>query len=169
MKQEISVLLVHNQDDPLNSLRAALESQSIQLRRAQTCEELHCLLKGLSVPHLIFTDTTLPDGTWADVLSLAADTIEPANVIVVSRIVDIKLYIEAIECGAFDFVVPPFAGPDLDHVLRCAIGNVTSRRNSLVKAAQPSALSTLSTIKAPGSKSVMAAAAGMGDGDHKPL
>ncbi len=135
MKEEISVLLVHNQDEPLNSLRAALECQSIQSRHAQTCDELQRLLNGLSVPHLIFTDTTLPDGTWADVLNLAAEAVEPANVIVVSRIVDIKLYIETIERGAFDFVVPPFAAPDLDHVLRCAAWNAISRRNSLVKAA----------------------------------
>ncbi len=93
------------------------------------------MLKGSSVPHLIFTDTALPDGTWADVLSLAADTIEPANVIVVSRIVDIKLYIEAIECGAFDFIVPPFAAADLVHVLRCAVWNVMHRREALAHAA----------------------------------
>lgn len=51
-------------------------------------------------------------------LNLAAEAVEPTSITVVSRIVDIKLYLEGIECGAFDFVVPPFAGPEVDHVLR---------------------------------------------------
>ncbi len=135
MSEKILALLIHEEVEPLNSLKVALESQNICTQRVRTCRDVVPLLRNTSLPELIFTDTTLPDGTWADVVSLAADAVKPITVIVVSRIADMKLYIGAIEWGAFDFIVPPFAAEDLNHVVRCAVWNVHSRRNSLGQAA----------------------------------
>ena len=64
---------------------------------------------------------------------LAGRASQPVNVIVVTRVMDTKLYLEALEGGAFDFIVPPFASLDLAHVVRCAADNVQARR----EAAQP--------------------------------
>jgi FixJ family two-component response regulator len=77
----------------------------------------------------------LSDGTWADVVGLAAKVPAPVNVIVVARFVDIRLYVDVIERGAFDFLAPPFVPSDLAHVVRCAVENVVSRRHGQAHAA----------------------------------
>ena len=77
---------------------------------------------------LVFTDTQLLDGTWADILAAAEKAAEPVNVIVVARVVDTRFSIEAIETGAFDFLAPPFVATDLAHVVRSALDNIVARR-----------------------------------------
>ncbi len=130
MREKISALLVHDQDDPFRALKLALESQGIQTCRVRSCKDALRLLEQVKPPELVFTDTKLPDGTWAEVLSLAVKASDPICVIVVSRLVDINLYIEVIERGAFDFIVPPFGASDLSHIVRCAVWSTLSRRGS---------------------------------------
>jgi DNA-binding NtrC family response regulator len=146
MKERISALLVHQQTEPLRGLRHALESQSVQTTRLRSCREVREALTSSYPPHLIFTDTTLPDGIWADVIALAAKAPLPVNVIVVARDVDTRLYIEAIEAGAFDFVAPPFSTPDLAHVVSCAADNVTARREAQARAERSSQQLLLSPL-----------------------
>ncbi len=130
MREKISALLVHDQDDPFRALKLALESQGIQTRRVRSCNDAFSLLVQPDPPALVFTDTELPDGTWAEMLSLAVKACDPVCVIVVSRFVDIKLYIEVIERGAFDFIVPPFGASDLSHIVRCAVWSTHSCKGS---------------------------------------
>ena len=103
------------------------------------------MLTGPKPPELVFTDTQLPDGTWSDVVRLAEGARAPVNVIVVSRLVDIPLYVRAIEQGAFDFITPPFESADLAYVIRCAAGNVL-RRREIEARAQRSAQKTLAPL-----------------------
>ncbi len=130
MKEAASVLFVHHESEPFGALEKALEGQSVKVCHASNCREASRLLQDSNPPHIMFTDTTLPDGTWADVIGLA-----PVNVIVVARLVDIRLYVDVIEHGAFDFLVPPFVPSDLAHVVRCALENVVSRRHGKAHAA----------------------------------
>jgi FixJ family two-component response regulator len=76
----------------------------------------------------VFTETQLPDGNWDDVLSFAAGANAPVNVIVVSAHVDVALYIQTMEHGAFDFIVTPPSTLELLHVVRVAAANVFARR-----------------------------------------
>jgi FixJ family two-component response regulator len=92
------------------------------------------MLGGLNPAPLVFTDTQLPDGTWADILATAEKAALPVNVIVVARVVDTRFYVETIESGAFDFVTPPFYPTDLAHVVRCACDNAIARRTERQKA-----------------------------------
>lgn len=133
MRERVSALLVHQQTEPLRSLRLALERQAVETARAQNCQEAWRILSGANPPHLVFTDTALPDGHWRDVVALAAQAPQPVNVIVVARLVDTRLYIETIETGAFDFLAPPFTPADLAHVVRCAADNVLVRREAEVR------------------------------------
>jgi FixJ family two-component response regulator len=63
-------------------------------------------------------------------VNLAARAPAPVNVIVVSEVVDIALYLEVIQLGAFDFIVPPMSSPDFAHVVWSAVDNVLWRRAS---------------------------------------
>ena len=46
------------------------------------------------------------------------------DVIVVARVVDMRLYIAALEGGASDFLVPPFTRSDLTYVVSRAAWDV---------------------------------------------
>jgi len=120
MNSRLSVAVVHNHEGVFSALKTALEQQGIRVYEPRDCDELLRLFKEPGHPRLVFTDTALPDGTWKNVLALAASAREPVRVIVVAPFVDLKLYLEALESGAFDFIVPPFLASDLVHVVRCA-------------------------------------------------
>ncbi len=129
MKEAASALFVHHESEPFGALEKALEGQFVKVCHASNCREASRLLQDSNPPQLAFTDTTLLDGTWADVVGLAAKAPVPVNVIVVARWADMRLYVEVIEHGAFDFLAPPFVPLDLAHMVRCAVENAVGRRH----------------------------------------
>ena len=130
MQERITALLVHDRPEPMGCLRRALESQHTETQSVRTCREANQTLWGRRPPHLVLTDTRFPDGSWEDVVLLAARAPAPVNVIVVSEVIDIAFYLEAIQRGAFDFIVPPMSLPDFNHVVRSAVDNALRRRES---------------------------------------
>ncbi len=105
MKQEISALLLHRPTES-QRLKQALEGQSVKVHWLRNFGEALPLLRQADPPHLVFTEASLPDATWTDVVKLAFEALKPVNVIVVSRFIDMKLYVETMAGGAFDFIVP---------------------------------------------------------------
>ena len=130
MKEAISALLLHRPTESQRVLKQALEGRSIRINWLRNCAEAFPVLRETDPPHLIFTELLLPDGTWADVVKLALEALKPVNVIVVSRLVDMRLYVETMGGGAFDFIVPPITRDDLAHVLACAVESVLNLRRS---------------------------------------
>ncbi|MGO8786755.1 MAG: response regulator [Terriglobia bacterium] len=128
MKETIKALLVRSRHDPLDALRLALERRSIDLFIAKNCAEVALALWSDCPPHLVFTEIQLADGNWADVLTLAAKASAPVNVIVVAPFADVSFYVQAIERGAFDYIVPPLSDPELLHVVGVAAENAIRRR-----------------------------------------
>jgi DNA-binding NtrC family response regulator len=137
MTERINALLVHDNSETLATLKGALERQGMRTMHADSRAQARRMLGGLNPPPLVFTDTHMPDGTWADVLAIAEKASLPVNVIVVARVVDTRFYVEAIETGAFDFLAPPFNATDLAYVVRTALDNVTARRTSRTRAPVP--------------------------------
>jgi ActR/RegA family two-component response regulator len=133
--EEISTLLLHEPGDSLDALKLALEAQSVKVCSLQSCQEALPLLTGPNPPHLIFTQPKLPDGIWADVVKVAARAPKSVNVIVVARLADVRLYLETITRGAFDFIVPPMTSHELAHVLACAVESVLDLRRTQAAAA----------------------------------
>ena len=134
MGEEIRGLLLYSRRHPLRTLRHALDSQGVQTIQARNCAEAARLLQDSDPPELLFTDTQLPDGNWADAIRLARKATEPVNVIVVSHVVDVSLYVEVVQAGACDFIAPPFEKAELAHVVRCAADNAERRREEKSKA-----------------------------------
>jgi DNA-binding NtrC family response regulator len=128
-RKGVFALLVHDSPSPLESLKADLNNLSVKTWNAKSLDEAARLLDQTH-PELVFTDTQLADGTWSEVISLAEQAGAPANVIVVGSHVDIKVYISAMESGAFDFIVPPLEPESLAHVVGVAIDNVRRRREA---------------------------------------
>ena len=129
-KEVVAAILVHKAGDAMALLKLALESQSIKIRWLTTVQEVGPLLQGPNPPHLVFTEAKLPDGTWADVVKQALGARKPVKVIVVSRLADVSLYVDTMEGGAFDFIVPPLSPSELTHVVKCAVENVLSLRRA---------------------------------------
>ena len=129
MKEAASALFVHHESEPFGALEKALEGQFVKVCHASSYREASRLLQDSNPRQLVFMDTTLPDGTWADVAGLATKAPVRVSVIVVARWVDMRLYVEVIENGAFDFIAPPFVPLDLAHVVRCAVENAVGRRH----------------------------------------
>src|SRR5271169_2201477 len=128
MQERITALVVHQNSETLASLKSALERQGMCIIQAESRAQANRMLGGKNPAPLVFTETQLPDGTWADVLADAGRAAQPVNVIVVARVVDTRFYLEAIETGAFDFLAPPFVATDLEYVVRSALDNVAARR-----------------------------------------
>lgn len=140
MKENIRALLVQARHDPLDALRMALEEQSIDIYTAKNCAQAALALWSDYPPHLVFTEIQLADGNWSDVLTLAAKASAPVNVIVVAPFADVTFYVQAIERGAFDFIVPPLSDPELLHVVRIAAENALVRRRKHDAALPPGSL-----------------------------
>ena len=130
MKEKISVLLLHQSTDSQRLLKKSLEGRSIKVNWLKTCGEALSPLREADPPLLVFTEALLPDGNWADVVKLALGALKPVKVIVVSPLVDIKLYMDTMEGGAFDFIVPPMTSDELAHVLSCAVESVSNLRQT---------------------------------------
>ncbi len=130
MREEISAVLLHRPAESQRLLKQALEGRSIKVNWLQNYREALPLLRAADPPHLVFTDALLPDGTWADVVKLALAALKPVKVIVVSRLIDIRLYVETMAGGAFDFIVPPATSDELAHVLAGAVESVLGLRRT---------------------------------------
>jgi len=128
MTHGITAMVVHQNSETLASLKSALERQGMSILLADSRTRAIQMLGGQNPAPLVFTDTELPDGTWADILAEAERATQPVNVIVVARVVDARLYLDTIETGAFDFIAPPFVATDLEFVVRSALDNVAARR-----------------------------------------
>jgi len=135
MREQISALLLHQPTESQRLLKQALEGRSIKVNWLQKYREALPLLRGVDPPHLVFTEALLPDGNWADVVKLSLEALKPVKVIVMSRLIDIRLYVETMVGGAFDFIVPPMTSDELAHVLACAVESVLNLRQTLTMAA----------------------------------
>jgi DNA-binding NtrC family response regulator len=121
MPDELWVLLVSYEEDPVRGMERILLDQGMITRHVGNCAEARAALREPVAPALVFTDTVLADGTWADVLKAASTAPTTAPVIVVSRLADIELYLDVLERGAYDFVVPPLSSADLAHIVGGAL------------------------------------------------
>lgn len=121
MGERIKTVMIYDQPEPSETLKKVLKRLGMEIHHIHTCRQASRLFKQPNSAELVFTDTALPDGTWEDVLHLAQQTNVFLPVIVVSRTVDIDLYLKALESGAFDFVAPPFLSIDLASVTGSAM------------------------------------------------
>ena len=152
MTEKAKALLVHQNSETLALLKVALERQGMHVIEAVSRAHAKRLLGGLDPVPLVFTDTQLPDGTWADILAVATKAAKPVNVIVVARVVNTRFYVDVIETGAFDFLAPPFNATDLAYVVRSAMDNAVARRAARSPAAPTAEASILAEVSESGAQ-----------------
>jgi DNA-binding NtrC family response regulator len=133
--KEILALLVFAESDSSKSLERELQRQSVKTRQVRSCTEAKEFMERGQEPDIIFSDTSVPDGTWADVLRLARNEHTAAEVVVVSRLPDTKLYMDVMQGGGFEFMAPPFSQAELAHVLQSATVEASKRWGASMRAA----------------------------------
>lgn len=134
MSERLFALLVHDQSEVFESLKQALKKLSVETCSIRTCHETEQLISQCA-PQIIFTESSVADGSWVSIVSMAEAANVPLNVIVVSAFPDTRLYLSVMERGAFDFVAPPFEHEPLKFVVRSAALNSQARRGVLAHAA----------------------------------
>ena len=127
MKRNVYALVVHERPEPCQALKLVLRRLHVDTFSVGSCAEAAHLLEQTR-PHLIFTDTKLPDGTWIDVVTLAEDAEVPICAILVGPSKDPELFQSALNYGAFDYVSPPFETEPISQLLIQAMAWVRNRR-----------------------------------------
>lgn len=134
MKRNVFALLVHERSEPCEVLKPVLRRLGVDTFSVRSCGEAAHLLDQTH-PHLIFTDTKLPDGTWIDIVNLAEDAQAPICAILVGPSMDPEMFQLALNYGAFDFISPPFEVEAVSQMLSHAMGLVRARRERHSRAA----------------------------------
>jgi len=93
----------------------------------RSCADASRLL-GQTHPHLIFTDTQLPDGSWLDLVNIVEEAAVPICVIVVGPANDPEMLQAAPHNGAFSFISPPFDDESVSRLVTGAMTLVRARR-----------------------------------------
>jgi DNA-binding NtrC family response regulator len=140
VKPELSALLLHDREDRFGRIRHVVEAFPVKILHGRNCREAKSYLSQTQPPQVVLTDVVVSDGDWMDVLELAREAREWVNVIVVSPIADINLYLDVMNRGAFDFVTDSFTVPELVHVVRAALDNTHLRRERQVRPPSPQPL-----------------------------
>jgi DNA-binding NtrC family response regulator len=137
MPAGLSALLVHDRDEPVAGVERILLAHGVRLRRSRNCFEARAVLRDPAASSVIVTDLTLPDGDWTDILRAANAAPAKTPVIVVARVLDIRLYLDVLDSGAHDFVVPPFSAADLAHIVSSALSRDRPLASSIRRRHEP--------------------------------
>lgn len=118
-QRTITALLVGKQDGCLPKLKQCLEELGMKTAFVERPNELRSKLEK-HAPEVVFAHTEPADETWSEVVA-ATRRSGKQPVILASRVLDDRKYLDALEHGAFDFVVPPFRPRELKHVVDSAV------------------------------------------------
>ena len=120
MKPQLSVLLI--EDDPHVRLgcEQAMQLAGIPVDAVATAEEAQRRLTA-DFPGIVVTDMRLPKADGMEVLRRCQAMDADLPVIIITGHGDVTLAVEAMRCGAYDFMQKPFSTGDLLEVVRRAL------------------------------------------------
>ena len=134
MSEHVFALLVHARPEPFESLRQILRDLSMETYSVESCKAAEDLISQCK-PHVVFAESSLVDGSWVSILSIAEAADVPVSVIVVGTNPDRRLHVSVMERGGFDFVAPPFEHEPLSFIVRSAALSAHRRRQASLQGA----------------------------------
>jgi len=126
------VLVVDDEDSIRKTLRSILERQGYDVVDAATVGEALSFLKREPPPDAALVDLKLPDGDGTGVLENIIRRRLPSAVVMISGHASIRLAVDAVRNGAFDFIEKPMDRERLLITLRNAV-----RQSELMKQSRP--------------------------------
>jgi len=100
-------------------------SAQIQIHSANTLGNAKARLQATKA-RVMLTDVTFERGGWEDAVRMAARLSFRAALVLVSPFADQRLWIDALECGAYDLILEPFHAEELSWILENAHLSATS-------------------------------------------
>jgi DNA-binding NarL/FixJ family response regulator len=100
-------------------------STQIRIHHADTLDYAKARLQATKA-RIMLTDVTFERGGWEDAMRMAASLPLRTAVVLVSPLADQRLWIDALECGAYDLILEPFDADELRWILENAQLSATS-------------------------------------------
>lgn len=119
MQPKITVMLIMSRERRLPLLEA-MESGGIDVLPVCDCNEARRMLETQPQVQVVLTDRALPDGDWRGVLEIVSQGRAKLEVVVCSRLGDHKLWIDALEQGAYDVLVEPYQYEEIQRIVEAA-------------------------------------------------
>ena len=123
MKRRPLALVAHASPEIRSQVESVLDTHGVDTAYARSCTEISAALASRRRPDVIFTGSSFAQGNWREVLSLARAATPPIDVVLTideagpkSDLEDGAAGLDALDAGAFDFVVLPF-GANIAQVL----------------------------------------------------
>jgi len=125
----VRILAVSPQDNDLAVLSRILSHSAWTYVTASTVAEAARHLTS-SHFHVVLAERRLGDGDWKRILELTSRMTEPAQLIVLSRDGDERLWAEVLNLGAWDVLIKPFHPKEVFRTIHAAWqhGSAVSRR-----------------------------------------
>ena len=101
------------------------------LETSQTLDEALPILRNGRIP-VVLCDRDLHPGTWKDMVEALALLPDPPYLIVTSRQADERLWVEALNLGAYDVLQTPFNAAEVTRALGMAWLRWTDRRKQIL-------------------------------------
>ena len=120
MKPTLSVLLIEDDPNVRLGCEQAMQLAGIPVEAVSTAEEAQRLLKA-DYPGVVVTDMRLPGLNGMGLLRWVNQLDPNLPVIIITGHGDVTLAVEAMRCGAYDFMQKPFSTGDLVDVVRRAL------------------------------------------------
>ena len=104
---------------------ALVDSVQIHVYRSTTLDSAEARLR-VTNSRVLLTDISFERGGWEDALRMAARLPRRPVVVLVSRLADERLWIDALERGAYDLILEPFQADEMRRILENAHFHATS-------------------------------------------
>ena len=124
------ILFISGRSEDARELTRMLLDLPVALHHAKSVRHARKMLTQYSYS-VILTDSSLPDGTWLDVLRLGRDDSSDLRVIVTDPQADARFWAEALNLGAYDLLAQPFQGAEVRRILSNACSRPTARESVL--------------------------------------
>jgi DNA-binding NtrC family response regulator len=115
----LAVLAVIPNEEDRDALRGLFRRSNWLVSFTSSIAETMRSLKESPMP-VVLCDRDLPDGSWKDLLATVHTLRRPPRVVVTSRLVDERLWAEALNFGCHDVLPQPFHPSELFPVLSFA-------------------------------------------------
>ncbi len=121
------LLIVDDEDVLRTSLETNFKSDGFEVRTAQTGEAAMELVDGFS-PMVVLLDLRLPRMDGIAVLKEIRKRAVDINVIIMTAYGDTQTTVEAVKCGAYNFINKPFELEELEALIHNAFENIELKR-----------------------------------------
>ena len=123
----LHALLVLESEDDRDTLVWMVAECGVQPMPCSTLREAKSLLPSHSIG-LAFCEQQLSDGDYREFLGTVRSSQRPIPVVVCARELDLSLYLDAMELGAYDFIVGPYQKADVAWIVEGALWQVAGTR-----------------------------------------